>query len=161
MVIGCPEPRNQPTGSCACCASLKMLREDQWCYSPEQTHTSIYWSKYKRELVCMMATSSKSKDDSKTAQKRRCAQRGQFGIALVTPMQPTRSRYNVPRTATTTHCLLEATLAEDMDRRETAPKWMNQAHQLMVHQHRSHGRPQCRWTRTGASSVRRMMASIC
>ncbi len=161
MVIGFPEPRNQLTGSCACCASLKMLREDHWCYSPEQTHTSIYWSTYKRELVCMMATSSKSKDASKTSQKRCCAQRGQFGIAFVTPMQPARPIYNVPWTATTTHCLLEATWAEDLDRRETAPKWMNQVHQLLVHQHRSHVRPQRRWTRTGASSVRRVMTSIC
>ena len=59
------------------------------------------------------------------------------GIALVTRMPPTRTKYNVQETAILMQYVQAITLPRSMDRREEAESLLSQAaqHQILPHYH--------------------------
>ena len=75
----------------------------------------------------MMGTMSKSKGDCRTAHQKQCAKRRQSGIAPVTQVQLTRTKYNEQEIVMYMLYLQDTTLPKSLVRKEEAQKRLCQA----------------------------------
>ena len=96
----------------------------------------------RREPIYMMDTTLPYMDDWGTPQKKHQAQPMHVSIIPATPMQLTRTRYNVWETALNIHYLLGIAVVENEDKREKILKWRTQDHQHQAHQHHLRDLPQ-------------------